>query len=427
MDIEEELNKEELLRYAIDNGIIKIDDILKKKNMRNKEAILKKHPYEIWRTNDGRYGTYLPDIKSKRGKVQRIRKTEEELKDVIVEFYRDNDVDVKELPEKKRTFTKYSFKKLFESLLQYKKEIVGVTDNTISKYESDYRRFFKDSTIEDQDIRHLDEEDVQRFIIERIRTLKLTVRNTKDMIAYMRATFERAKKELEDNPFQYIKLEIFKKHFHEAEVKTSAQRTVSDIQMEQLNDRFAYYHEKMPRYIPIYAVELASLTGFRVGELAALRWDRIYDDHIHIDLSEKYNRVKKEYYITSTKNGKERDYPLTPEIQVLLKRVYDVEKKYGYLSEYVFSNENGRIHARTISESARSASIYMGMESKSIHTYRRTISSKLKCGGVPTVVVASLMGHTEEVNEHNYTYDVTDKKYKKEIIENITKNLKKNA
>ena len=161
--------------------------------------------------------------------MQRIRKTEEELKDVIVEFYRDNDVDVKELPEKKRTFTKYSFKKLFESLLQYKKEIVGVTDNTISKYESDYRRFFKDSTIEDQDIRHLDEEDVQRFIIERIRTLELTARNTKDMIAYMRATFERAKKELEDNPFQYIKLEIFKKHFHEAEVKTSAQRTVSDI------------------------------------------------------------------------------------------------------------------------------------------------------------------------------------------------------
>lgn len=259
MDIEEELNKEELLRYAIDNGIIKFDDILMKKNMRNKEAILKKHPYEIWRTSDGRYGTYLPDTKSKRGKVQRIRKTEEELKDVIVEFYRDNDVDVKELPEKKRTFTKYSFKKLFENLLQYKKEIVGVTDNTISKYESDYRRFFKDSTIEDQDIRHLDEEDVQRFIIERIRTLKLTARNTKDMIAYMRATFERAKKELEDNPFQYIKLEIFKKHFHEAEVKTSAQRTVSDIQMEQLNDRFAYYHEKKPRYIPIYAVELAEL------------------------------------------------------------------------------------------------------------------------------------------------------------------------
>ena len=54
MDIEEELNKEELLRYAIDNGIIKFDDILMKKNMRNKEAILKKHPYEIWRTSDGK-------------------------------------------------------------------------------------------------------------------------------------------------------------------------------------------------------------------------------------------------------------------------------------------------------------------------------------------------------------------------------------
>ena len=68
----------------------------------------------------------------------------------------------------------------------------------------------------------------------------------------------------------------------------------------------------------MYAVQLAMLTGFRVGELAALRWDSITDDYIIVDKSEKYNRKTREYYIDKTKNKKIREYPITPEIRQLL-------------------------------------------------------------------------------------------------------------
>ena len=44
---------------------------------------------------------------------------------------------------------------------------------------------------------------------------------------------------------------------------------------------------------------------------------------------------------------------------------------------------------------------------KSIHAIRRTFNSNLKCNGVSTTVASSLLGHTERVNEQNYTYDVT--------------------
>lgn len=416
----------DLLNYAIENGIINFDDILKRKDMNERDKILKKHPYEIWESKDGIWYTYVPDNTKRRGIAQRKRKTKKDLEDAIVEYYRNNKKDIStDKMTRKRAFNKYSFKNMFDDLISYKQEIVGVSDNTISKYQSDYKRFFADTNIEYKDIRYMNEEEVEKYIVSRIHTLKLTKRNTKDMIAYMRSTFERGKKEVEDNPFQYIKLEIFNKHCKKSKTKTAKERTVSDGQMEQLQNRFDYYHNKKPRYIPIYAVELATMTGFRAGELAALRWDRIKGNCIVVDLSEKYNRVTKEYYIDTTKNGKIREYPLTEEINELLQQIYSVEKKYGYLSEYVFSNENGRIHGRVISDCARNACIYMGMEAKSIHAHRRTVSSKMKCKGIPTAIVASLMGHTEDVNERNYTYDVAGQEMKTQIISELTKEIYK--
>ena len=41
----------------------------------------------------------------------------------------------------------------------------------------------------------------------------------------------------------------------------------------------------------------------------------------------------------------------------------------------------------------------------------------MRCNGVSTTVAAALLGHTEEVNEKYYTFDVTDLDYKTKIME----------
>ncbi len=106
-----------------------------------------------------------------------------------------------------------------------------------------------------------------------------------------------------------------------------------------------------PEYIPTYAVHLAALTGMRVGEISALTWANITQEYIIINQSEKCKRTPKgspnEYFIDNTKNGKERIFPLIPEIRALLNSVKKIEMKYGYLTEFVFSDKNGRIHANT--------------------------------------------------------------------------------
>lgn len=67
--IENKENKEQndLLQYAITQGIIDLADVRKDMQEKEKQRILRKHPYDIWQSNDGRWKTYLPDeTKAKR-------------------------------------------------------------------------------------------------------------------------------------------------------------------------------------------------------------------------------------------------------------------------------------------------------------------------------------------------------------------------
>ena len=52
---------------------------------------------------------------------------------------------------------------------------------------------------------------------------------------------------------------------------------------------------------------------------------------------------------------------------------------------------------------------------------RRTLNSKMRCEGVSSIVASSILGHTEGVNNSNYTYDVSSLEYKSSIIANINK------
>lgn len=175
-----------------------------------------------------------------------------------------------------------------------------------------------------------------------------------------------------------------------------------------------------------FAIEMALLTGMRVGELAGLMWeDIIYsDNYIYIRHSEKYNRATKEHFISTTKNGRERMFPLTNQIKELLARIREYEETKGYLCDFVFADASGRLGKGKISDSMRNKTMSKEFSSiKSIHAIRRTFNSRLKCDGVSTTVASSLLGHTERVNDQNYTYDVVSIGQKLEIITDLQQKI----
>ena len=131
--------------------------------------------------------------------------------------------------------------------------------------------------------------------------------------------------------------------------------------------------------MPSYAVELSLYTGMRAGELAGLKWENVL-----------------------------------------------IQKMYGSYDGYVFSTAEGNAHCKTISDCIRNKCIQIGIPTKGIHSVRRTVNSKMRCSGVSSTVAASLLGHTEEVNNANYTYDITNMDYKMEIVKKMNKIMKGN-
>lgn len=382
--------------------------------MKEREKILENHPYEIWQGKNGQWYTYLPD--EVKGRILKKRNTREKIENIVIKYW-------KAQQKKEEVTFKFAYDRWVKA-----HSATFKSDNTLVKYQSDYKRFFKGRKIEYWNIKSFNEENVAEYIISLCKELELQQKACKTLCSYMRNTFKSAKihKDISENPFENLETKQFYPYCKKVK-KTAEERTVSGTEFDLLYERFHKDYEIKPNYIPTYAVEFASISGFRVGEISALMWSDIRfngsNGTIHVSKSEKFNRKTKEYWIDTTKNEKERDMPLTDELIDLLCRVKKIEEKYGYLCEYVFANETGRIHAPVISSCAKNKCKQIGIPVKSIHTYRRTFSSKLKCNGISTTVVASLLGHTEEVNERYYTYDVTEMTEKQAWVQAVTKDI----
>lgn len=413
----------ELLKYAVDNGMINLSYVQEQIEMNKRKELLKKHPYKIWEGKDGKWRTYLPDVE--KGRILKKRTTEKAIDDMIVDYYLQvSKEESKHNKEKEKTVNQ--FLTCFD-MWKNKQIAYGISGNTVYKYEYDYKRFFEGTDFEKMDIRNITEEDITIFIISRIKELCLKEKAGKALWGYISGVFKslRINKRIIDDPCQYIDTKQFFK-FYNKEVKPQNDRVLNDHEIKMVMERIALDHQEKSWYMPSYAVELAIYTGMRAGELAGLKWENIFMDErvIVISKSEKYNGTNKEYYLSSTKTYKSRKFPISDEIKSLLIRIRNVQDKYGCYNGFVFSTSDGNVHCRTISDCMRNKCIQIGMKhTKGMNAIRRTVNSRIRCAGISATVAASLLGHTEEVNNLNYTYDITGMDYKMEIIEKMNKEM----
>lgn len=400
----EKISDRELLKYALDNGIINVALVQKQANMQKRKEILSKHPYNIWQGKDGYWRTYIP---KESGRKLIKKKNKEDLETVIIDRIESDKKD--------------TFKDRFFVWIERQK-ICGRSDNTIAKYESDYRRFFKGDEIEDIPLRQITDGKIAEYINRLLKRKDIPYRAFKVMMGYLNAVFEKSIKDkvVDDNPCKYIDVPIYRKDCKESKIKTAEERTLSTEERKILLQKLSGTAKDCKSYIASYAVELSLFTGMRVGELAGLMWQDIdfQNRTITIQRSEKYNRKNHEFYISGTKNNLVRVIPLTDDMEKILRKTMEEEKRLGFLGEFVFCNEDGRIHTRMISQCVRTKTETKEfVNEKSIHAIRRTLNSNLRCNGVPATVAAALLGHTEEVNEKNYTYDVSSMSKKAEVIQ----------
>ena len=363
----------------------------------------------------GYYRTYLPADDGKRKQIK--KKSKSDLEKVVIDYWT------------KRSPT--SFKERYAVWVDRQK-LKGVSDNTIYKYQTDYARFLKGKKIEKRDVRTIDEEYLELFFNELLSEKEVPYRALKALFGYLKGVFDKSIRDglIESNPCLKIDLPLYKRRCKQAIVKMPEERTFSQSEKNRLINSLNKKRKERPDDVLPYAVELALYTGMRVGELSGLMWNDIdeVNKRIIIRHSEKLNRLTNTFYISTPKNGKTRIFPLTIEIAELLKKIKNVEKKYGYLTEFVFSNVDGRIHARVISGYMKRRTSNEGFTNpKSIHTARRTLNSELLASGAPRTMCCAMIGNTERVNEEYYTYDVSSTSEKMEIVTRINSRVTSNA
>ena len=396
-------NVEEILKYLSENDKINLSHVREQIEMKKREEILHKHKNEVWRGKDGYWRTYLPTLDGKRKLVKKKKK--EDLDEVVIEYW--------------GSTVGNTFKERYDVWIE-RQSACGRSDNTIYRYETDYKRFFKGDPFANLDIRNITEEHISEFILRLLQRKDIPWRALQSMFGYINGVFEKSVKDkvIAKNPCVYVDLPIFRKHCKDPKPKTKEERTLSAKERKMLAEKM-----ESDETITRDAVLLSLYTGMRVGELSGLMWEDIDEKSgiMTIQRSEKHNQKTDEFYVEGTKNDKVRYIPITCKINWVLNRIKAYHEEHGTFGEYVFMDENGRIHARNISNCARRHTMneeYSGV--KSIHAIRRTLNSNMRCAGVPSPIAASMMGHTERVNEANYTYDITEVEERRKIMQSAT-------
>ena len=88
------VTENQILQFALENGIIDIITIQTQIEMAEKQKYLNMHQYEIWQSEtDGFWRTYLPDEQKGRRLVK--RKSRKSIDNLLIDYYMEHSEDTK--------------------------------------------------------------------------------------------------------------------------------------------------------------------------------------------------------------------------------------------------------------------------------------------------------------------------------------------
>lgn len=275
------------------------------------------HHYAVIRTKDGRYTTYIPDATKPGGRRQIRKKSRTELYRYLLDHYGLKDNDKGDM----------SFSQLFAEWVNYKKQFIKATNKkrsisptTIRRYERDFNNYITGHPLEKMQIRQVRTPLLEVMIKGIIQDKDLSEKCAGNLIGYIRQAFAYARRSgyIKEDPADILDRALLLSMCRFTPPKKDEDMVLTLNELFDLREAVLRHEERHPSYMPDYAIELAILSGMRVGELSALHWGDIDEDYIHIDYSEHrldYSDRHSELVIDEPKNGKHRRLQMTEEIK----------------------------------------------------------------------------------------------------------------
>ena len=377
----------ELLRFAVDNGILDRTTIERKIEMANKQKYLEMHDAKIWQGKDGRWITYV-DTPS--GRRQISSSSEDGLQDKIVSHYQED----AENPTLEKVFYEWQNERL-----KYNE----ISKGTYDKYVNDYKRFFGTSKIKAHKIKYITTDELDLYIRATIIELELTQKAYSAMRTIVRGTFKFAKRrkytELSIATF-FQDLDLSKRMF-----KSNKHDPKTQVFLENEIPLLIEWLDKHPR-VSNYGVILALQTGIRTGELAALKFSDVESDVLHIQRQEiKYKGDGKGKVIhevvdyCKTEMGDRYIY-LTESALTTIKKI----KLLNPFNEYMMFEDGHRVQTNTYNDRLKLACNKIGIPVRTMHKLRKTYGTTLIDNNVDESLIMEQMGHKDISTTRKYYY-----------------------
>lgn len=406
------MDKLKLLNFAVEHGMIDLDDVCSKMEMNDRREKLAKFGSEPKQYTSGVYkGQWyvkIPDP-TKKGKVKDPRKTvrkatKKQCEDVILEYlaqFEDN-------PTLQELFTEWNDRRL-----QLKKIAKSSHTRHIQCFERHYAEFGK------QRIKELSTEAVIDFLEEQIPLYNLNSKAFALLKSITKGTLKHAKKkkyidwspdlvladlDVSDTQFSKTIKEDYEEVFDEDETAKMMSYCIDNLDMRNA------------------AVLLMFVTGLRIGEVATLKHEDInyFNNTVSVRRTETRYKVDgkdvydvKEY--PKTKNGI-RNVVVPTSYKWLLVYLSNNSKEH----DFVFTENGKRITTLLIRKRDYKICKKTGVYKKSPHKIRATYDTILLDSGVDKRTVKDQMGHSDiSVSEKNYHRNRKSLETKQGIMDGI--------
>ncbi len=324
-----------------------------------------------------------------------VRKTEGELINFLYDHYMEG------------AGANKTFERVFQELMDYKRNTELCAEKTIEDYELFRKRFMM--PLSDLKISSITEETLRDWIVGDVLSQRPYDYSFKRLLYYMKKVFWYAMKchYIKADPSFSIDYKDYRKHCKH-KTKAPEDTYFSAEEIEQIRSHMLTMTANPRALIALFNIE----TGMRADEPVAIHIDDIHKDYIEIH-RQQIRHYNPQWFEdvdytkdTSRKDGISRRFPLTPRIREIL----GMAGKLPGESVYLFHDKDGSMISKDSYEQfLRRQCQILGLKVTNNHAFRKALNNNVFIPlGFSSNERAALLGHTVRTNEQHYSLRRTD-------------------
>lgn len=373
----------ELLKFAIENGMLDTALVREMIEMQKKKEILEKHPYAIWEGKDGNWYTYLPN--KEKGRVLKKKKDRLSIENDVVKYWKSE----MENPTICEVFEEWNNRRL---------ELKKISNATHLRNKQIFNRHYKE--FGKRRIKSTDTEDIEEFLEEQIPEHNLTAKAFSNLKTVTRGFLKRAKKQ---KLIDYNVEELFQElDTSEVDFKKVVKEDYEEVFNEQEMPIIITYLENNPNMMNL-GILLMFVTGARIGEIVTLKHTDFENNTFKIRRTETRFLGEDGKYICAVKEFPKSQAgvrtAIIPEDYSWLTKAIQRQNPFG---EYIFVKEGNRITTQSIRMRLKRICKKLGIYHKSPHKIRKTYGTILLDNHIDNRMIIGQMGHTDILCTENH-------------------------